>query len=671
MPSLKKINEAVNILEKYDGNNPYFFILKRDVLINGNLKTMTDFQVEYILTNYKFQPKPINKIVKIADWYGEKKKIDWNIEFIPKKIKVISLLGETNAVYHCYIQYRQSVEPIMCFLPKKAVLTNFLVDDYHKIDIDFNRYDKLSRQKDPSRILLPHQKEAVQFLIGRKKCILANGMGTGKTASLSVAAIEGNFDSVLIICPASLKTNWKNELLWYVDNKDVTIVESIIQKNKKELEFFLGYGEGKSGKNREELLEEAKSKGKWENNHFVIVNYDILSEFYEIPKTRSKENIDKAYRNSPLLQYIANRKSLVIIDEAHKLSNNKSDRYKIIKDLVKRGNPDSLYLATGTPVTNNPQNLFCILQLLDDPITNDWDYYMKRYCGAKEIVAPNYRTKRDAISQRFISQRGKKNWASLSEEEKNELHNIIKKQCRMLTIAQESTNLEELKERISHLYLRRLKEDIGKNLPKTIHELHYTLTNKQKEIYNGLWDEYEKVKMEENPNAEINKELLEGAIYRKYLSNEMIPNTIKLVNSMLDKGEKVVIACCYDEELYTLKDYFGDKCVAYNGKMTLKKKDAAIEKFINDDNCMVFIGNIAAAGVGITLTVAHNLVFNNFDFVSGNNEQMEDRICRIGQTRHCHIYYQFFEETQYEHMWNIVLKKAFTIDQIIKKETDK
>ena len=151
----------------------------------------------------------------------------------------------------------------------------------------------------------------------------------------------------------------------------------------------------------------------------------------------------------------------------------------------------------------------------------------------------------------------------------------------------------------------------------------------------------------------------------------MIPNTIKLVNSMLDKGEKVVIACCYDEELYTLKDYFGDKCVAYNGKMTLKKKDAAIEKFINDDNCMVFIGNIAAAGVGITLTVAHNLVFNNFDFVSGNNEQMEDRICRIGQTRHCHIYYQFFEETQYEHMLNIVLKKAFTIDQIIKKETDK
>lgn len=671
MPSLKKINEAVNILEKYDGNNPYFLILKRDVLINGNLKTMTDFQVEYILMNYKFQPKPINKIVKIADWYGEKKKIDWNTEFVPKKIKVISLLGETNAVYHCYIQYRQSVEPIMCFLPKKAVLTNFLVDDYHKIDIDFNRYDKLSQQKDPNRILLPHQKEAVKFLIGRKKCILANGMGTGKTASLSVAAIEGNFDSVLIICPASLKTNWKNELLWYVDNKDVTIVESIIQKNKKELETFLGYGEGKSGKNREELLEEAKSKGKWENNHFVIVNYDILSEFYEIPKTRSKENIDNAYKNSPLLQYIANRKSLVIIDEAHKLSNNKSDRYRIIKDLVKRGNPDSLYLATGTPVTNNPQNLFCILQLLDDPITNDWDYYMKRYCGAKEIVAPNYRAKRDAISQRFILQRGKKDWASLSGAEKNELYDMIKKYCRMLTIAQDATNLEELKERISHLYLRRLKEDIGKNLPKTIHEMHYTLTNRQKEIYDGLWDEYEKAKMEENPDAEINKELLEGAIYRKYLSNEMIPNTINLVNSMLDKGEKVVIACCYDEELYTLKDYFGDKCVAYNGKMTLKKKDAAIEKFINDDNCMVFIGNITAAGVGITLTVAHNLVFNNFDFVSGNNQQMEDRICRIGQTKHCHIYYQFFENTQYEHMWNIVLKKAFTIDQIIKKETEK
>ena len=49
----------------------------------------------------------------------------------------------------------------------------------------------------------------------------------GKTLELSVGAIEGNFDSVLIICPASLKTNWRDELVWYVANEgDVAWVDS-------------------------------------------------------------------------------------------------------------------------------------------------------------------------------------------------------------------------------------------------------------------------------------------------------------------------------------------------------------------------------------------------------------------------------------------------------------
>lgn len=128
-------------------------------------------------------------------------------------------------------------------------------------------------------------------------------------------------------------------------------------------------------------------KGKWIDNKFVIINYDILDEFYQIPISRSKENIEKAFKNSPMLQYITNHKSLIIVDEAHKLSNNTSIRYKVIKDLFKRGNPNSIYLATGTPITNNPQNLYCLLQLLNDPITDDWQYYMDRFCGAIHIPA--------------------------------------------------------------------------------------------------------------------------------------------------------------------------------------------------------------------------------------------------------------------------------------------
>jgi SNF2 family DNA or RNA helicase len=105
--------------------------------------------------------------------------------------------------------------------------------------------------------------------------------------------------------------------------------------------------------------------------------------------------------------------------------------------------------------------------------------------------------------------------------------------------------------------------------------------------------------------------------------------------------------------------------------MNAKEKDEAKDRFMNDPNIKVFIGNIIAAGVGITLTSARILVFNNISFVPGDNSQFRDRVHRIGQKREVHIFYQFFRNTQYEKMWNIVLRKALTINEVIKKEDEK
>lgn len=670
--SAKAQNEAIEILRGYSGTNPYYLMLKRDVILKGDVKKLNAFNVEYIIENQNFVPKQIRKTIKIADWYGLKKQQDWGTEFVPQKLRVVSLLGETSTTYHCYVQYRQSVDPVMAFLPKKAVLTNFTLPDWHDYPVDFDRYDKLSMSKDPNRKLKSYQKEGVQFLLVRKKCILADQMGYGKTCELAVAAIEGNFDAVLIICPASIKTNWKKELMWYVPERDITIIESYLDKNKGELEKFLGYKEGKSGLSIAELQNEAKEVGKWGENRFVIVNYDILDEFYQIPETRSKENINIAYQNSPLLQYISGKKSLIIIDEAHRLSNTTSGRYKIIRDLIKRGKPDSVYLATGTPITNNPQNYFNLLQLIGDPVADDREYYLKRYCNAIEIPRnAKEKAKRDAISYKFIANHGKKTWYELTDSEKDELREIVKKSVRMMTIPNGEGNLDELRDRTAHIYLRRVKEDL-KGLPnKTVHELFYDLNMEQTMEYNRLWEEYEAAQLEADPTKEVNKDLLEGAIYRKYLSNQMVPNTIKLTDSFIDKGEKVVIACCYDEELYALRDYYGDKCVIYNGKISAKEKDANVERFTNDSNVKVLIGNIVSAGVGINLVAARIVIFNNISYVPGDDIQFEDRVYRITQTKDVDIYYQIFKDTQYEKMWNIVLRKSLVINQIVKKEDEK
>ena len=667
--SIKAKNEALLKLKDYNGINTHILKLKRDIVLRNKVELLNEYAVEYIEKNFNFQPIQINKIIKIADWYGEKLKNDFNIEFIPEKIKILTLIGETRNTFHCLIIYRINMEPMELFIPKKAVLGDFLLEDYHNLQVDFNRYDMLSISKDPNRKIKPHQKEAVQFLLSRKKCVLADDMGVGKSLELSVASIEGNFDSVLIICPASLKTNWKKEIMWYAPERDITIIESPIRMTKPELEKYLGYKEGRSGLTVKELQEEAKDKGKWEDNRFVIVNFDILEEFYKIPVTRSKENIQKALEESPMLQYILNKKSLIIIDEAHRLSNDTSIRYKIIDNLIKRGNPDSIYLATGTPITNNPQNFYCLLKLINDPITDDWQYYMDRYCGAMKIPAKG---EKERWTNYFLQYVKKNSWYDLNQEEKDRLKEYISKNARKITIMKDGTNLEELKLRVQHLYLRRTKEDIGNSLPnKTIHELYYDLSPLQKEEYDKLWDEYETAQLELDPTKEINKDLLEGAIYRKYCSNQMIPNTIKLAEQLISEGKKVIIATCYDEELNLLKDYFGDKAVVYNGKMNTKQKDNAQKSFTDDPNIMVFIGNIIAAGVGITLTVSQSIIFNNISFVPGECRQMEDRVYRIGQTKDVDIYYQMFRDTQYEKMWEIVLKKELVINTVIKKENEK
>ena len=674
MPTIKAIEEALQHLTNYQGRNPYILMLKRDVFLKKQKDVLNDFAIDYINRNADKEPREINRNTKIADWFGLKCQEKWSTDFVPSILKVLTLIGETDEMYHCLVQYRQSIDPVMLFIPKKAVLRNFLLEDYNKLQVDFDRYDRLSktRRPDSPRMLKPHQKEAIKFLLSRKKCVLADDMGLGKTCEVIVSAIEGNFDAVLIICPAGLKTNWLEELSYYIPEREVTIIGGCNDMKKGEIEKYLGYGVGKSGKTIAELQNEAKERGKWNDNRFVIINYDILSDVYQIPVSRSRENIELAYQNSPMLQFINGKKTLIIVDEAHRLSNLKADRYKIVNDLVKRGEPDSLYLVTGTPITNDPENFFNLLYLLGDTVTDNWQYYMERYCSAIKIPKDEHeKAKRDRITAEYLSNKGKSSWNELTKDEKSTLADIVSKRCKMRTIPKDPSNLDELRDRTSHLYLRRTKEDLNSLPGKYYHEKYFDLTPEQQAEYDRLWSEYEEAKKNERPGVELNKELIEGGLYRKYLSNQMVPHTIKLVDKCLARGEKVVIACCYDEELYTLSEYYGDRCVVYNGKLSSKEKDNAKNRFINDPNIMVFIGNIQAAGVGINLVVSRVLVFNNISYVPGDNQQMCDRIYRMGQTRDVHIFYQFFRNTQYEKMWNTVLRKSLVIDQVIKKENEK
>ena len=93
--SIKKKEEALGILKDYHGRNPYILMLKKQIFVENKAEAAGDFQLEYVLRNHDFTPIPVNRVIKIADWYGEKKQMDWETEFVPKKLKIISRVQNT------------------------------------------------------------------------------------------------------------------------------------------------------------------------------------------------------------------------------------------------------------------------------------------------------------------------------------------------------------------------------------------------------------------------------------------------------------------------------------------------------------------------------------------------------------------------------------------------
>ena len=120
---------------------------------------------------------------------------------IPEKIWVEKLLAEKDKAYHIWGKIFDSEELHDFWIPKVSVIRDNVIKD---VVIDYEKYS--------NRPPLPHQKEAIQKLVENKKFILADDMGLGKTVVTVIAALEANVKKVLIICPATLKINWKREI---------------------------------------------------------------------------------------------------------------------------------------------------------------------------------------------------------------------------------------------------------------------------------------------------------------------------------------------------------------------------------------------------------------------------------------------------------------------------
>ena len=619
---------AYELIKNYKGTNNQ--ILYYRYKINKTDYSLADFDVTYVLNNYDFQPYDVNKTVKISGDYGDILQKKYELDFKPEKIRITRVIGEIGETIHCYVKYRKSVEPTLMYVKRKYIL-NPLEDTNENVhlELNFKKYDNITRQS--GRKLKDIQKQGVEFLLKNKKCILADSMGCGKTTTAIIASMETRAQKILIICPASLKSTWKREISIYNEETDVSIING----------------------------------SEWKTNtRFTIVNYDILDNFYKIPtdivyedvidengkkvkqpvmvkasngtlvpKTRKslkKEKIKECLQQSPL--FLENF-DCVILDEAHKLSNNTSIRYKVISDFLKRSKIPYVFLLTGTPLTNRPMNLYHILKLIDADVTRNYQYYVERYCDGRTMRL---------------------------------------KTGKEITLSGGATNLEELKEKIKHVYIRRLLSEMEDMVNKTIETRYYDLSDAQMRRYEELWDEYVSAQQEQgNEDSEDYRQLVEGILVRQYLAKEMIANTTQLVDEKLEDGEKVIIICTFTEEINELRKYYGNKCVVYDGKMSLKQKDKAESEFMNNPKVKVFIGQIIACSVGLTLTAAHTLVFNSYSWVAADNLQAQDRIYRLNQTEDVTCIYQLFNDSISQNMFDKVMRKEVIMNETIKSENEK
>jgi SWI/SNF-related matrix-associated actin-dependent regulator of chromatin subfamily A-like protein 1 len=346
---------------------------------------------------------------------------------------------------------------------------------------------------------------------------------------------------------------------------------------------------------------------KWDDADFVIINYDIIKNFHD-DKKKSESTIVKS------------KFDLVIVDEAHYVQNSQAQRTKLINDIGR--NVERVWLLTGTPITSRPINYFNLLNLIDSPVAQNWMAYVKRYCNG------------------FQFQAGRRKIWNVSG----------------------ASNLEELRDRTSPLVLRRLKENVLDLPEKIITPVYLRLKSKEyEELMGEYYDWYDKSGESDSLTLQFTK----LTKVRQVIAEEKTKATIELCENIIEQGKKVIVFTNFTKSLEMILQHFGKSAVRLDGQMSQKERQLSVDNFQNDEKITVFVGNIKAAGVGITLTAAEAVVMNDLSFLPSDHSQAEDRSYRYGQKNNVLVYYPIFDNTVEGIIYDILKKKKNIFETIM------
>lgn len=350
-------------------------------------------------------------------------------------------------------------------------------------------------------------------------------------------------------------------------------------------------------------------RSTWKNHApILIINYEILESWLEY--------------------LIALSPQIVIWDEAHYVQNRLTIRFHSLRRLLFEANVPHRIAISGTPLTNRPAELWSTLHLLLPEEFASFVPFAFEFCKPKLV-------------------NGK--WDYTGAKNLRKLHLMLRQLC----------------------MIRRTKAQVATQLPPKMRSIiPLELSPSSMREYTYASEHFLKWLRERHPakvhRAKKNPHLTRvGYLLRlcAFMKRKMVLEWVS--NFYEESEEKLVIFSGHRKMIRFLEKHFSRHCVVIDGSVTGKKRQWAVDRFNTDPKIRFAICNPKAAGVGLNMTSASNVLYCDFPWAPGVLKQGEDRIHRIGQKKRCFIWYLAVRDTLEEKLCKLLQKKQAILDEVM------
>lgn len=465
-----------------------------------------------------------------------------------------------------------------------------------------------------------HQIQGIEYGLNHNKWLLADEMGMGKSKTvIEIANIRKVKHCLIICCDNGLKWNWKNQVEIHSDEES----------------FILGQYQSGRG-----LVVGSNAKRLDDLNHidrlprFIITNIETLK--YRVPtgekverKVKGKLKITDRYRYpiTEKLQQLCElgEIEMIAVDEFHVIKNENTES---ARQILKIHTPIQIAI-TGTPVMNNPLDIFMSLKWLGYENRDFWDF-KHRYCRLGGYNG------NDVIGYK---------------------------------------NLEEISDLLSSMMLRRLKKD-NLDLPEKMFINEYVeMNSKQTMIYNevrnNMLRNIDEIKQSSNPLTKFIR-LRQATGYTGILSSSIkasakFDRMEEIVDCAIKDGKKVVLFSNWTQIVVPAYERLSRKYkgLMVTGNVKDDDRNHIVNIFQNDIYNKFIIGTIDAMGKGFDLFAGTVEIFIDDPWNMEIKNQAVDRCHRIGLTSNITIYTLICKGTIDEKISDLIGRKGAMSDILI------